>query len=201
MKRNRAIASLLMVASLSGLAGCGTRNLPAVLAGGSVIEGTGLDSNRSGSGIKPLSAAPDPKITVLALDGVARAQSPLRVGDRFSSQMSFDLRDGSARLGLPGNLNLHITGPARLQFRALDGLVYPLIESGTIEASHSGRIATPSIAALECDGDFRIVRSAQITTFHCARGSLRWAKDGNLVALQDARTWVVDEAQRRVTPQ
>lgn len=201
MKLNLVTASFLVVAGAAGLAGCEAMRLPAVVAGGSVIEGTGLDSKRAGSTIKQPPSVPAQPIVVLALEGSAFAPAPLKAGDGFGSDMTFDLRDGSARLGLPGAVTYFVNGPARVRFEMQQGLIYPLIETGAVDAPNGGRVATPRIAALDCKSSFHIARSAQTTTFHCAHGFLRWTRDSKLIALEDANAWVVDETQRRVTRQ
>jgi hypothetical protein len=201
MKRNRASTSLLVAlcaASIMFLAGCVTTKAP-LFAGGSGIEGTGLDDARPRSPFEKLLAAPGPQISVVELSGDAFAGRPLKAGERFDITAPFELRSGTARLRLPGEMIYTLTGPARVRFAPVDGLLAPLVEAGQVDSKAAGRVATPQIAALLCDGSFRVARTAAVTSFECSKGTLRWTDGDSTVALSDAKSWVLDEAQRRVT--
>ena len=197
MKKTRASASLAL--AILTLSGCATTTAPILVAGGSGIEGSGLDDRRPRSPVEQLLAAPAPQIGVLELTGEAQAGRPLKPGDRFATDAVFELRQGTARLRLPGGMVYTITGPARVQFARVDGLLAPLVDLGQVDSATAGRVATPGIAALICETGFRMTRSAGAATFDCGRGSLRWAGTEGEIALADARGWVLDEAQRRTS--
>ena len=197
MKKTRASASLAL--AILTLSGCATTTAPILVAGGSGIEGSGLDDRRPRSPVEQLLAAPAPQIGVLELTGEAQAGRPLKSGDRFATDAIFELRQGTARLRLPGGMVYTITGPARVRFARVDGLLAPLVDLGQVDSATAGRVATPGIAALICETGFRMTRSAGAATFDCGRGSLRWAGTEGEIALADARGWVLDEAQRRTS--
>jgi len=194
MKKTRASASLAL--AILALSGCAATRAPILVAGGSGIEGSGLDDRRPRSPLEQLLAAPAPQIGVLELSGEAQAGRPLKPGDRFATDAVFELRQGTARLRLPGEMVYTITGPARVQFARVDGLLAPLVDLGQVDSATAGRVATPGIAALICETGFRMTRSAGTATFDCGRGTLRWAGTEGAVALADAKGWVLDEAQR-----
>jgi hypothetical protein len=192
----RLTASACALAFLS--AGCVTRSMEQV-AGGSVIVGTGLDDARPQSKVMQALAGPGPQIVVVELRGEAQAGRAIKAGDRFLPSQTYVQEAGIAVLRLPGERTITVTGPARLQFSPVDGLLAPLVESGQVDSKSAGRVATPQIAALLCDGSFRVARTAAVTSFECSKGTLRWTDGDSMLALSDAKSWVLDEAQRSVT--
>lgn len=199
MKRVRTSVSLLLAVGTVVLAACETIKVPTVMAGGSVIEGTGLNDRRPQSPLERLLAEPAPQIGVLALSGEALAGRPLKTGDRFATDAVFELRSGTARLQLPGETIVSVTGPARVQFSLVDGLLAPELLTGQIQSATAGRIATPGISSLVCDGGFRATRSNTTTNVDCSSGTVRWSGVDALQPLSGSSSWLVDEAQRRIT--
>lgn len=199
MKRVRTSVSLLLAVGTVVLTACETIKVPTVIAGGSGIEGTGLNDRRPRSPLERLLAEPAPQIGVLALSGEALAGRPLKAGDRFATDAVFELRSGTARLQLPGETIVSVTGPARVQFSLVDGLLAPELLTGQIQSATAGRIATPGVSALVCDGGFRATRSNTTTNVECSSGTVRWSGVDALQPLSGSSSWLVDEAQRRIT--
>jgi hypothetical protein len=136
---------------------------------------------------------------VVELAGDAHAMGPLKAGEQFSSNAAFELRSGTARLRLPGEAIITVTGPSRLQFAQVDGQVSTTLEAGQIESSAAGRVVTSGIAALACDSGFRIARSSTTTRFDCGGGTVTWNAGDTAQSLSGASTWIIDETERRVT--
>ena len=199
MRRVRTSISLLLALSTAVLAACGITKAPILQAGGSGIEGSGLNDRRPRSPLERLLTEPAPQIGVLALSGEALAGRPLKTGDRFATDAVFELRSGTARLQLPGETIVSVTGPARVQFSLVDGLLAPELLAGQIQSATAGRIATPGISALVCDGGFRAARSNTITNVDCSSGTVRWSGVEALQSLSGSPSWSVDETQRRIT--
>jgi hypothetical protein len=149
----------VLVLGTTLLTACGITKAPFPVAGGSGIEGSGLVYERPRSMLDHLLTKPEPQISVVELAGDAHAMGPLKAGEQFSSNAAFELRSGTARLRLPGEAIITVTGPSRLQFAQVDGQVSTTLEAGQIESSAAGRVVTSGIAALACDSGFRIARS------------------------------------------
>lgn len=199
MRRLRTSISLLLALGTAVLAACGITKAPILQAGGSGIEGSGLNDRRPQSPLERFFAEPARQIGVLALSGEALAGRPLKAGDRFATDAVFELRSGTARLRLLGETLVSVTGPARVQFSLVDGLLVPELLAGQIQSPTAGRIATPGISALVCDGGFQVVRSNTITTVDCSSGTVRWSGVDALQPLSGSSSWLVDEAQRRIS--
>jgi len=199
MRRTRASASLLLALGTTLLTACEITKPPFPVAGGSGIEGSGLVYERPRSMLDHLLTRPEPQISVVELAGDAHATGPLKAGEQFSSNAAFELRSGTARLRLPGEVIIAVTGPARIQFAQVDGQVSAMLEAGQIESSAAGRVVTSRIAALACDSGFRAARSNTTTRFDCGGGTVTWNAGDTAHSLSGASTWIIDETERRVT--
>lgn len=189
-----------MIASLLGLlvalgTGCASR-APILIAGGAGQEGSGLGDARAPTKMQQLLSAPGPQIVVVELRGEALAGRAVKAGDRFAPAQTFELRSGSALLRLPGDRQVSVAGPARLRFTEVDGFLAPMLEAGQIEAASAGRLATPSISSLACDGAWKALRDGNQTTFECGKGALRWQGASDAIALAGESRWSIDEGKR-----
>lgn len=192
----RHLASAAVVALALLLSGCGaTRSLQ--LGGGSGIEGTGFVDARPGAPLTRALAGSGPTVRVVALDGEAVAGRRLKTGDQFPISATFELRRGTARLALGPDREFTVLGPARVQVVLVDDALTLLLEEGQLESAAAGRAATPNVAALVCEGAFRVARKDATTVFDCTRGALRWRGRDGAVALADGRSWEIDEAGQR----
>ena len=155
------------------LTACEIVKPPATVAGGAGIEGSGLVDKRLLPPFDRAVSDSDSPIIVLELTGEAAASGPLKAGGRFSTDLAFELRNGTARLQLPSAAILTVIGPARLQFTQVDGMLAPLLEMGRVELSGAGRIATPQVASLHCSSGFSATRTGNATEVECVEGALR----------------------------
>lgn len=200
MTRTRPGTSLALAAGALMLSACALVEAPAVLAGGSVIEGSGFADRRARAPHDPRPGTPAQPIAVLELAGEAFAGRPLKAGEAFTADTPFELRSGTARLRLPGDRIVSVTGPSSLRFMPLDGLLAPALEAGQMESDAAGKLVIPQVATLGCDSGFRAQRSSATTGFDCRSGALRWSDSQSQQALSGAASWVIDESQRRLSP-